>query len=216
MPQSKSRSKTQVRPDAEEQSKNFSKVFETFHQPIFNYLLRMTQHVGLAEDLLQETFVRVYRGLPNFRGGSSLSTWIYRIATNVSLDYFRSKRSRQDKVTDALEDIDADQEWITDSVTASSEQALVQAEMSACVRQYIRNLPPDYRAALVLSDLQGLKNKEIAEVLGVSLDTVKIRLHRARTKLRGALNIGCDFSHDERNVLVCEEKGENERAKEDV
>ncbi len=66
---------------------------------------------------------------------------------------------------------------------------------------------------LVLHELQGLKNREIAEVLDLSLDAVKIRLHRARVKLRAELNTGCDFSHDERNVFVCEEKDENKDMK---
>jgi RNA polymerase sigma-70 factor (ECF subfamily) len=65
---------------------------------------------------------------------------------------------------------------------------------------------------LVLHDLQGLKNREIAAVLDAPLSTVKIRLHRARTKLREALNIGCDLSHDQRNVLVCEEKADTEES----
>ena len=81
--------------------------------------------------------------------------------------------------------------------------------MSACVQRSIRHLSPDYRAVLVLRDLQGLKNREIAEVLDCSLSTAKIRLHRARNELREALNAGCDFAHDERNVLVCEPKAEN-------
>jgi RNA polymerase sigma-70 factor (ECF subfamily) len=78
--------------------------------------------------------------------------------------------------------------------------------MSACVQAFIQRLPPDHRTVLVLKDLQGLKNREIAEVLDCSLNTVKIRLHRARTRLREALNAGCDFTYDERNVFVCQPK----------
>ena len=78
--------------------------------------------------------------------------------------------------------------------------------MSECVEGFIDRLPPSYRAVLVLHDLQGLKNSEIADVLHCSLDTVKIRLHRARKTLRATLNAGCDFAHDERNVFVCETK----------
>jgi RNA polymerase sigma-70 factor (ECF subfamily) len=89
------------------------------------------------------------------------------------------------------------------------EQAVACAEMSACVQAFIHRLPPDYRTVLVLRDLQGLKNREVAAVLDCSLATVKMRLHRARAKLRAALKAGCDFDYDERNVLVCEPKAEN-------
>ena len=193
-----------------ESGRDFTSVFHEYQRPIFNYLLRMTQNTDLAEDLTQETFVRVYRGLSNFRGGAKLSTWIYRIATNVSFDHFRSKSSRQENVTVSMDDIVADKTGIPNKDSAPPEQAVTQSEMSACVQRFIRDLPLNYRAVIILSDLQGLKNREIADVLDVSLDTVKIRLHRARKKLRAALNLGCDYYHDERNILVCEEKLEGE------
>lgn len=101
---------------------------------------------------------------------------------------------------------------MADETAASPEQLTTQSEMSACVQSFIQRLSPNYRAVLVLHDLQGMKNREIAEVIGVSLSTVKIRLHRARNKLREYLNIGCTLTHDERNVMVCEEKLENVEA----
>jgi len=76
--------------------------------------------------------------------------------------------------------------------------------MSDCMQKFVQHLPLPYRTVLVLHDLQGLRTQEIADVLECSLDTVKIRLHRARVKLRASLQAGCDLDHDERNVLVCE------------
>jgi RNA polymerase sigma-70 factor (ECF subfamily) len=193
-------------------STNFKDVFQEHQRPIFNYLLRMTQNQAEAEDLAQETFIRVHRGLPSFRGKSSLSTWIYRIATNTAFDHFRRASTRQAKLSVSIEETQEVADGIPDGKTPSPELLADQAEMSACVQGFIRDLPPDYRAAIILSDLQGLKNREITEVLEVSLDTVKIRLHRARKKLRAALDSGCDFNHDERNVFVCEEKLQSEEA----
>jgi RNA polymerase sigma-70 factor (ECF subfamily) len=193
-------------------SHDFADVFQEFQRPIYNYLLRMTQNPTEAEDLAQETFIRVHRSLPTFRGEASLSTWIYRIATNASFDHFRRRSTRQAENNYSLDELEAEGEWVSDGSAASPEQLADQSEMSSCVQRFIRRLPPDYRAALVLHDLQGLKNREIAEVLNVPLSTVKIRLHRARTKLREELNIGCDFSHDQRNVLVCEEKADTEES----
>jgi RNA polymerase sigma-70 factor (ECF subfamily) len=101
---------------------------------------------------------------------------------------------------------------VVDEAAFPPEQLAAQSEMSGCVQRFIQRLSPDYRAALVLGDLQGLKNREIADVLDVSLATVKIRLHRARAKLREALDAGCDLTHNERNIFVCEPKVENEEA----
>jgi RNA polymerase sigma-70 factor (ECF subfamily) len=185
-------------------SRNFTDIFDDYQRPIYNYLLRMTQDQTVAEDLTQETFIRVYRGLAGFRGEASLATWVYRIATNVSRDHFRRRSTVTDRVTRSLDVVETDQEGLVENKAPSPEQLAAASEMSVCVQDFIRQLPTNYRAALVLHDLQGMKNGEIAEVLGVSLDTAKIRLHRARKKLREALNIGCDFAHDERNVLVCE------------
>jgi RNA polymerase sigma-70 factor (ECF subfamily) len=172
----------------------------------------MTQNQAEAEDLTQETFIRVHRNLPAFRGEASLSTWIYRIATNISLDHFRRNATRQAKTALSLEETESEGEWIVDEAASPPEQVAAQSEMSDCVQRFIQGLPPSYRTVMVLHDLQGLKNREIADVLDCSLDTVKIRLHRARKKLRASLNAGCDFAHDERNVFVCEPKAENEEA----
>jgi RNA polymerase sigma-70 factor (ECF subfamily) len=187
------------------QSLDFEEIFREYRGPIYNYLLRMTQNQAEAEDLTQETFVRVHRSLPTFRGEASLSTWLYRIATNVSFDHFRRRTTRQAETALSLEKIEFYED--RDSNTPPSpEQFAARSEMSACVQAFVQRLPPDQRVVLVLKDLQGLKNREIAEVLDCSLATVKIRLHRARTKLREALNAGCNFTYDERNVFVCEPK----------
>ncbi len=188
---------------------DFADVFREYQRPIYNYLLRMTQNPAEADDLTQETFIRVHRGLPTFRGEASLSTWIYRIATNVSLDHFRRRATREASALISLEEVELNRGWIADESASPPEQLAAQSEMSACVQRFVHRLSPNYRAALVLHDLQGLKDREIADVLGVSLGTVKIRLHRARKKLREALDAGCDLSHDERDVLVCAPKVEN-------
>jgi RNA polymerase sigma-70 factor (ECF subfamily) len=78
--------------------------------------------------------------------------------------------------------------------------------MSGCIREYITNLAPDYRTVIVMSELEGMSNQKIADVLEISLDNVKVRLHRARTKLRQALDIGCVFYHNEQDILACDRK----------
>ena len=184
---------------------NFEDVFHEYQRPIYNYLLRMTQNPAEADDLTQETFIRVYRGLSNFRGQASLSTWIYRIATNVSHDHFRRRATQQARAALSFEEINLDGAWADES-TPSPEKLVAQSEISACVQGLVQCLPPDYRAVLVLRDLQELKNREIGEVLDIPLSTVKMRLHRARKKLREALNANCDVGYDEKSVFFCEPK----------
>lgn len=197
----------------EVRSLDFSDVFGDYQHPIYNYLLRMTQNKAAAEDLTQETFMRVYRNLSSFRGEASLSTWIYRIATNVCLDHFKRSGNRLAASAVSMDEIEFEGEWVADRISTSPEKLADQSEMSECVQSFIQRLSPSYRAALVLHDLQGLKNREIADVLDIPLSTVKIRLHRARNKLRESLDKGCDFSQDERNVFVCELKVEIEEVK---
>lgn len=206
MSQSLNATSVQAEPDQQNGTLDFASVFRDYQSPIYNYLLRMTQNPAEAEDLTQETFIRVHANLSTFRGEASLRTWLYRIATNVSYDYFRRTSTRQAKGALSLEETDVERKEVIAEAPASPEQLTAQSDMSACVEGYIERLPPSYRAVLVLADLQGLKNSEIADVLQCSLETVKIRLHRARKTLRATLSAGCDFGHDERAVFVCETK----------
>jgi RNA polymerase sigma-70 factor (ECF subfamily) len=190
----------------ENQSLNFADIFREFEHPVHSYLLHLTQDPVKAEDLAQETFIRIFDKLKTFRGEASLHTWIYRIATNVSIDCFRGKAARQDKVNQSFEAFE--EEW-QDQDAPTPEHEIEQSEMSRCVQQFILRLPLPYRTVIVLHDLQGLKIQDIADVLECSVDTVKIRLHRARKKIREFLHAGCELDHDERNVLVCEPKAGN-------
>jgi RNA polymerase sigma-70 factor (ECF subfamily) len=95
---------------------------------------------------------------------------------------------------------------LADDTAPRLDQVIEQKEMSACVQEYLDSLSDSYRAVILLHDMQGLSNPEIAEMLGCSLATVKIRLHRARARLRAKLAKGCDFSQDKRGVVVCDPK----------
>lgn len=176
---------------------DFQRVFDEFQPKIRRYLARLGGP-SEAEDLTQETFARVSHALANFRGDARLSTWIYRIATNVALDRARSSGFElQARIAEsaALEAL---------GTAPAIEQDIASREMSECVQAYVDQLPADYRTVVVLSQLEELPDREIAEVLGISLEAAKIRLHRARARLRQLLDQGCDLSRDERNELTCE------------
>ena len=163
-----------------------------------------------AEDLTQETFVKVHQGLENFRGELQLSTWIYRIATNTALDRLRSpsfQRTAQGSLSENLDEFEiADKAICTGEKKPLIEQQLIREEMNDCIRGYIEKLPENYRTVLVLSELEEFKNNEIAEILGVTLDTVKIRLHRAREMLKEELRNNCDSYWIEDNEFLPELK----------
>ena len=188
----------------------FQSIYDTFRPKIHRYLARMTG-ANEADDLTQEVFLKVSRGLEDFRGESSLSSWIYRIATNTALDHLR--RSSQ-TATESLS-IDMEEEPLRlRGEIPPVDQQLVRKEMNACIRNVIKNLPEEYRTVIVLRELEEFKNSEIAEILQVSLDTVKIRLHRARSKLKKELETLCCFYRDERNVLSCDLKSAIRQLKE--
>ncbi|HEY4691715.1 MAG TPA: sigma-70 family RNA polymerase sigma factor [Anaerolineae bacterium] len=169
----------------------FQTIHETFRPKIHRYLTRL---VGAhdAEDLTQEVFVKVSRALDTFRGESQPSTWIYRIATNVAIDKMRTASFQQEAQKSWLDDSDEteDRDIWTGEETPSLEQQLMRKEMRKCFERFVENLPPNYRTVVVLS-LEQLTNNEIAEILDVSIDTVKIRLHRGRTRLLQELKARC-------------------------
>ncbi|NIV95513.1 sigma-70 family RNA polymerase sigma factor [candidate division KSB1 bacterium] len=189
---------------------NFNYVFSIHEKPIRDYILRMVREKSAADDLTQEVFLKVHNNLASFQNKSKLSTWIYRIATNVCLDYFRSSSYKKGERTQTLEsDISHEDSRVNESRgNLSVEEHVIKVEMGGCVREHVDGLPEDYRTVIILHDLQALKNREIAEILSCSLDTVKIRLHRARKKLKAILESNCDFDRDDSNVLGCDRKAE--------
>jgi RNA polymerase sigma-70 factor (ECF subfamily) len=198
----------------------FQQIFNEYQPRILQYLTRLIGKYE-AEDLTQEVFIKVESGLKNFRGESKLSTWIYRIATNTAIDRMRnpSFKHKVNEVTAFESTLEYDSEiedkdQFSGEKNESAEQQYVRKEMNSCIRNFIENLPEDYRSVVILSELEGLKNKEIAEILHISLDTVKIRLHRARAQLRKKLESNCRLYKNEQNELSCDLKQEYNEFKE--
>ena len=193
-------------PDSEH---DFGGLYAEYQPRIRRYLARIVGEHD-AEDLTQTVFLKVSQALEDFRGESTLSTWIYRIATNTATDWMRRSSCRREIESVGL-DVPFDGERSEHAADehgrlSLADQALVRREMNQCIRQVVDGLPADYRDAITLSDIEGLKNAEIAGRLGVSVDTVKIRLHRARGMLRKAMEIRCDLYRDERLGFACDEK----------
>lgn len=180
---------------------DFEQLHRAFRPRIHRYLAGLVGEDD-AEDLTQDVFVKVNDNLAGFRGESRISTWIYRIAKNVAIDRLRSVASSSHLATELLNKIAAE------PGPPSAEQQLIRSEMDDCIQQFVTNLPAEYRSVMILSELKGLSNRRIAEVLGLNLATVKIRLHRARARLKADLADGCSFYRDNRNEFACEPKAE--------
>jgi RNA polymerase sigma-70 factor, ECF subfamily len=172
-----------------------------FYPRISRYVFKVVRDVAEAEDLTQETFLRAHSRRSSLRDAEATLPWLYAIATHVCLDRLRERARHV-----------ARESWIEPEALASSDPApsgelrIEQAEMSACVQDYVAELSDNYRVVLILHDVHGLTCREIAALLGDSPGAVKIRLHRARQRLQAALRRACAFSHDERGALLCETK----------
>ena len=183
-------------------SLDFKSLHDQFRPRVLRYVTRLVGEAE-AEDVTQSVMLKVNEGLSGFRGDSSVSTWIYRIATNVAMDKLRQKAIQP--LTDAGYEFDED-DLPPAAQSPSVETAAIREEMSACIGEFVARLPENYKTVMILSELEGFTNGEIAAILGLTLDTVKIRLHRAREKLRKDLEAGCTFYRDERAEFACDRK----------
>jgi RNA polymerase sigma-70 factor (ECF subfamily) len=179
---------------------SFEEVAGTLRGPILRYLQRFVGDAALAEDLLQETLVRISRGLDRFEARSTVKTWAFKIATHTAIDHLRQSKRE-------LNLVEVDDLAVVADPGEELGERLVLDEMNACLREEIDRLPESYRAAILLHDLEGLGAGETAEIVGCSLATAKIRIHRARARLKQALLGDCNFYRDREQVLRCDRKG---------
>ncbi len=177
----------------------------------YRYLLSMARDPDTAEDLTQETFLRALRGLGALRDRAALVSWLDRVATNVFLDWVRAEGRQRLAYAGGQEGEDAGLIAEIPDPGMRVDRRVEQAQMSECVRGFVDELPDDYRAVILLHDAYGLSSQEIAEILGVSVATAKIRIHRGRARLRTALQEGCEFEPDERGVIVCDPVSSTQR-----
>ena len=177
---------------------DFWKIYDQYYERVKKFIRSVVKDEWVAEDLIQETFIKVQKNLAALEDPSKLSAWIFRIAYNLCQDHFRSKKNTVQSDQTPLEKIGLTTEL-------PFQKQLEQHQMSACVQDKIdRFLPEPLRIVLTLYDLMEFTHQEIADVLDISVENAKVRLHRARKKLKDVLKVECHLEHDERNVLVCE------------
>jgi len=191
----------------------FNDIYRDFKPKILRYLTRMVG-VAEAEDLVQDVFLKVNQGLKRYDGRAGISTWIYRIATNAAIDHLRKPSTKHRKLERAPAASPATGNALKAEEVAvrpeeresEAETSVIQDEMFHCLKGHIDQLPIGQRAVVILGFLEGLTNGEIAKILGVSLSTAKIRLHRGRTRLAKALEEHCGWFRDARNHLTWDGK----------
>jgi RNA polymerase sigma-70 factor, ECF subfamily len=162
-----------------------------FMAPLYSAALRMTRNPADAEDLVQETYLKAYRGFGGFTEGTNLKAWLYRILTNTYINSYRAKKRRPDETElDESEDLYLYRRLGgLEAVTAgrSAEDELMDFFTDQEVKDAIESLPEQFRIAVLLADVEGFSYKEIAEIMDIPIGTVMSRLHRGRKALQKRL-----------------------------
>jgi RNA polymerase sigma-70 factor (ECF subfamily) len=155
----------------------FTLVFNSFKKRLYNYVLKMTEDVMLAEDIVQDIFLKLYQNLDNIRSKDNINYWLFTTTRNEVYTYFRRKRIRTDQFN--VEDIDEIEIPSEDGV----EDEIEKREVKEIVMKELKNLPVEQKEVFILREYSGLKYSEIGNVLNIDERLVKSRLNKARDKL---------------------------------
>lgn len=171
--------------------KAYRELLGRYQRPVFSIIYRMIRDREQAEDLAQETFVRVFNHIDRYDPRYKFSSWIFKIATNLTIDWIRRKELNTVSIDGSRNAVTAEQIEATSITIASPdenpEELLVAKQLGEEIEQAIGKLRPEYRAAILLRHVEGREYQEIAEILALPLGTVKTYIHRGRNELREQL-----------------------------
>ncbi|MDD2903374.1 MAG: sigma-70 family RNA polymerase sigma factor [Syntrophales bacterium] len=177
---------------------HLTEIYDQYYQRVRRFILHTVRNEWVADDLVQETFIRINNNLGNVRDAARLPAWIFKIAHNICQDYFRGQ-GKAPRL--GLEEISGE---AAPARAPTTQKELEQSQMRKCVFGLVNFLPESQRSVIILSDISEFSQREIAEILDITVENVKIRLHRGQKKLKALLEEHCVFEVDERNVLTCQ------------
>lgn len=172
-------------------SLNTEYIWEAFHTPLHGFIRKRVADEMVAEDLLQEVFLKIHQHGDTLQDVKKLESWIYQITRNAIIDFYRNARPTSS--LDTPEALDLPEELPDDDIVS---------ELLPCVQAMVNNLPEQDRQALVLTEYQGLTQKEFGERTGLSFSGAKSRVQRAREKLKQQLLTCCHFELDRRGHVI--------------
>jgi RNA polymerase sigma-70 factor (ECF subfamily) len=167
------------------------KIVKRYEESLFNFGLRMCGQMQDAEDIMQDTFLNAFKGLENFREETKLRNWLFRIAAHACLRKRRKKKFQPDRelpLDSFLPREGADVKFEIPDLSSDPAKELLRSELKQVIDDAVRSLPPKYKLVFNLRDMEGFSTEETAEMLGISLQSVKTRLHRARLYLRESIS----------------------------
>jgi len=166
-----------------------------YQNQVYHITLKMTGNEEDAFDLSQETFLKAYRTLASFRGEAGFGSWLYRMASNICIDFLRKKKRRGNIQTIPLDDDGEDKRPLEiPDLRYEPQNELEKRELSEKIRAELRGLPDEQRLILILRDVEGFSYQEISDILKIELGTVKSRIYRARALLARRLTETGNFS----------------------
>ena len=171
----------------------FGTLVERYQKQVYNLALRMVNNESDAEDLAQEAFLRAWRSLGSFQFTSQFSTWLYRLTSNICIDFLRAQKRRKVVSLTMLRD-DEDSQWDLPDESPLPEQQMIAAQERETLAKAFAALDPEFRQILTLRIVNGCSYQQISEILGIAEGTVKSRLSRAREQLRKKMAASGNFS----------------------
>lgn len=166
----------------------FDLLVQKYHRRLMRLLSRMVRNQEEVEDIAQETFIKAYRALPQFRGDAAFYTWLYRIGVNTARNFLSSKRRQMPTISDqAMNDDDDVDERIVAQDINTPESMLLSKQVAMAVNDAVEALPQELRTAITLREMEGLSYEEIAEMMVCPIGTVRSRIFRAREAIAAKL-----------------------------
>lgn len=175
--------------------------WEELHGNLRAFISRRVRNQADVDDLVQRVLLQIVKGLASLRNVELLHAWVYRTARNVIVDYYRSSAGRREVASGGAEDLAAASAEAQANSQDDDERAALQ-ELAGCMTPMIRQLPPAYREAVTLADLEGINQADAATRAGVSVSAMKSRIQRGRQQLKAVLEDCCRVQLDRRGTIV--------------